>query len=207
MNSRILIRFSPWIAATIIVVVIYALLDFRMQEELEKAKLKLRQNYVEGLMMDIGRLELMHYKFKDVLFFQTLKPFLENKYDIPDSEPIVIVKGTVVAGIDFDRITPADLEFENDSNLVLVIPKPSQFDYTLDDEIQIITNYKIDKEDISSAINQMVASGKGDLIKPLDLDIREEHFMKILQPVLANMTKEKITIKFIDPMTDSLKTE
>ncbi len=198
MTGRFLIRIFPWIFSVIIIVVVYFLLQNKMEEELHEAKLSMQQVYVEEEILSLGKIELMHYKFKDVLFFQSLKPYLEKTYKIPDTEPIVIINGVAAAGIDFSTIGPENFEFKNDSALVLRIPKPKQFSFTVSDELQLITSYKISEEEVRSAIKKMMASDSSQVIKPLELEIKNEHLLSVLSPVLETITNEKITIRFSD---------
>lgn len=195
-SPRILIRIFPWIFSVLIIAVMYFLLRQQMNEDLEEAKLSLRQVHVEEKIMSLGKLEFMHYKFKDVVFFRTIKPFLEGSYDIPDSEPIAIVNGIAVGGIDFNKVDESNFKFSNDSVLTLILPTPKLFDYDIEKDIQMITDYDIEKEVVWDALQKLVISDMSDALKPMELAINEGHLDKIIEPVLESMTNEKITVRF-----------
>lgn len=191
--NRNLIRFAPYFLSVFIIVIIYFLLEKKMNVELEEAKSDLKKGHVESVIMELDMLELMHYKFKDVLFYKDLKGFLDKEYDIPDSEPIVIVNGVSIGGIDFSKVH--DIVQKNDS-LILRIPKAEFYDYELEDEIKIITDYEISEEEIKNAIKKISSSEQKDLIHPLEIEINHEHMLKILEPVLENMAGQELYIEF-----------
>ncbi len=197
MGSRFLIRIFPWLLSILLVGGIYWMLENKMEKDLEEAKLSLKQKNVEELIMGLGKLELMHYKFKEVLFYEALEPYIEKKYSISGDEPIAIVQGTAFAGIDFTKVNSEDFEIGTDSVMTLVVPYPSQFSYTLSDDIRIITKSKIEKELIENAINEMVKSHDAEAIQPLELEIKEDHILMILEPVLENLTNEDVEIRFV----------
>ncbi|MEQ8359987.1 MAG: DUF4230 domain-containing protein [Cytophagales bacterium] len=197
MGSRFLIRIFPWLLSILLVGGIYWMLENKMEKDLEEAKLTLKQKNVEELIMNLGKLELMHYKFKDVIFYETLEPYIEKKYSIPGDEPVAIVQGTAFAGIDFTKVSPEDFQIGTDSVMTLVVPYPSQFSYTLSDDIRIITKSKIEKELIINAISKMVKSHDAEAIQPLELEIKEDHILMILEPVLENLTNEDVEIRFV----------
>ncbi len=197
MGSRILIRIFPWLLSVILVGGIYWMLENKMEKDLEEAKISMKQKNVEELIMNLGKLELLHYKFKDVLFYESLKPYLKKEYNIADDEPIVVVQGVAFAGIDFSTITENDFQFDNDSSMMIVVPYPSQFSYTLSDEIKMIGQSKIDEASILEALREMVKSHDAEAIQPLELEIQEDHILMILDPLLENITNEDVSIKFL----------
>ena len=196
MANRLLIRIFPWIFAISIVGIIYFLLRQQMHDDLQEAKLSLRQIHVEDQILNLGKMELMHYRFKDVLFYQSLKPYLDKDYNIPDTEPIAIVKGVAIVGIDFHEVDVDDFKFSNDSTLLLILPKPRLFDFSLENEVQLITDFDITSEEVTKAALKLADSEDRSHIDPIQIDIKYEHVAKILDPVLENMTKERITIEF-----------
>ncbi|QNL22300.1 DUF4230 domain-containing protein [Hyphobacterium sp. CCMP332] len=197
MGSRFLIRIFPWLLSILLVGGIYWMLENKMEKDLEEAKLTLKQKNIEELIMNLGKLELMHYKFKDVLFYETLEPYIEKKYSISGDEPIAIVQGIAFAGIDFGKVSSEDFQIGTDSVMTLVVPYPSQFSYTLSDDIRIITKSNIEKELIINAIKEMVKSHDAEAIQPLELEIKEDHILMILEPVLENLTNEDVEIRFV----------
>lgn len=197
MDSRFLIRISPWILSIVLVGGIYWMLQNKMEKDLDKAKTTMKQKNVEEVIMSLGKLELLHYKFKDVLFYESLKPYLNEDYNLPDDEPIVVVEGTAFAGIDFSLITQDDFQYNGDSSTLIAVPYPSQFSYTLSDEIRMVGKNKIEKTIVLDALQDLVKSHDSEAIQPLELEIREDHILMILEPVLENLTNEKVTIRFV----------
>jgi hypothetical protein len=194
-NKRVLIRIFPWVLMVVLISVTYFLLDNKMQKELESAKTSFKKGNVAEIISDLEMLELMHYKFKDVLFYKDLKGFLINDYDIPNTEPIAIVQGIAVGGIDFNLVE--DIIKIGDS-IVISIPKAKYINYELEDEFQIITKYDIDSMDIAQSLKVISQSNDSKIIQPLEIEISEEHILRILKPVLESMTKENLHIQFVD---------
>ena len=197
MSNRFLIRVFPWLLAAALVGAIYFALDRKMEKELKEATLSIRQKSVEDLIMNLGQLELMHYNFKDVIFYGSIKGYLENDYDFPDDEPIVVVQGVAYAGIDFDKVDEDDFQFSNDSTLMLVVPYPSQFSYSLSDNIIILKKDQMKRDEILNALRKMVDSHDEDAIQPLELEIDKDRIRMILEPVLEKLTNEDIMINFV----------
>ena len=197
MSNRFLIRIFPWLLAAAIVGAMYIALDRKMEKELKEATLSLRQKSVEDLIMNLGELELMHYTFKDVIFYGSIKGYLEKEYDISDDEPIVVVKGVAYAGIDFNKVEEDDFAFSNDSTLMLVVPYPSQFSFKLSDEIVLLKKDQISKTEVLNALQKLVESHDEAAIQPLELEIDKDRIRFILEPVLEKLTSEEIMINFV----------
>lgn len=196
-SSRMLLRYFPWLFSILIVVVIYFLLEQKMENQIEIATSDIKTEKIEDQLKSLGQMEILHYKFKDVLFYRDLKEYMAEGVELTDSEPIIVINGIAVGGIDFTRIADGDILHHEDS-VTVNLPKAEFFKFIMEDDYRVISESDLDESSIQSAFESFKAEKSLEEYHSQDLDIKHEQVLTILEPVLENMTSENLSIKFKD---------
>jgi hypothetical protein len=126
----------------------------------------------------LGKLELVRYRFKDVVEYKrTAKyPFL------PDAKAALIVGGEAVGCLDLRKIRPQDVVFEGDSVVRVILPAPElcafQVNHSLVDDAYRYAEAQVRKSALQSGI----------------LAETQRNAQQILVPMLHTLTGRRVVI-------------
>jgi hypothetical protein len=150
-------------------------------------------NIVLEKIEELGKLELVKYKFRDVLEYNV-------QYDWwPDSKAVLIISGEAVGCIDLKKIKAQDILDKKDT-LFLTLPTPELCYYKLNHNESKVYNtdtYSMDTQKlVEGAYKEAEQQVKRTALQSNILAQTRENGEKMLKPLLENLAKKKIVFTY-----------
>ncbi len=150
-------------------------------------------NMVLEKITSMGKLELVKYQYRDVVEQEIVRDFL------PDPKAILIVQGEAVGCIDLTKITKDNIVSIQDT-IIITLPEPEVCNYRIDHSRSKIykTDYAFMNEGL--LLDEAYKKAESQILKSaLESDILDQtkkNAETILKPLLENISKQKVVLKF-----------
>jgi hypothetical protein len=150
-------------------------------------------NIVLEKIEELGKLELVKYKFRDVLEYNV-------QYDWwPDSKAVLIISGEAVGCIDLKKIKAEDILDKKDT-LYLTLPAPELCYYKLNHNESKVYNtqtYAMDESRlVEGAYKEAEKQVKRTALQSNILAQTRENGEKMLKPLFENLAKKKVVFTY-----------
>ena len=142
----------------------------------------------------LGKLELVRYRFKDVVEYKrTAKyPFL------PDAKAALIVGGEAVGCLDLRKIRPQDVTFEGDSVVKIILPDPElcafQVDHSQSRVFSTENGFFQDASLVDEAYRYAEAQVRRSALQSGILAETQRNAQQILVPMLHTLTGRRVVV-------------
>ncbi len=142
----------------------------------------------------LGKLELVRYRFKDVVEYKrTAKyPFL------PDAKAALIVGGEAVGCLDLRKIRPQDVTFEGDSVVKIILPDPElcafQVDHSQSRVFSTENSFFQDASLVDDAYRYAEAQVRRSALQSGILAETQRNAQQILVPMLHTLTGRRVIV-------------
>lgn len=142
----------------------------------------------------LGRLELVRYRFKDVVEYKrTAKyPFL------PDAKAALIVGGEAVGCLDLRKIRPQDVTLEGDSVVNIILPAPElcafQVDHSQSRVFSTQNGFFDDARLVDEAYRYAEAQVRRSALQTGILAATQRNAEQLLVPLLHTLTGRRVVI-------------
>jgi len=142
----------------------------------------------------LGKLELVRYRFKDVVEYKrTAKyPFL------PDSKAALIVGGEAVGCLDLRKIRPQDVTLEGDSVVRIILPEPElcafQVNHNQSRVFSTTNGFFDDASLVDEAYRYAEAQVRRSALQSGILAETQRNAQQILVPMLRTLTGRRVII-------------
>ncbi|WP_229725270.1 DUF4230 domain-containing protein [Hymenobacter baengnokdamensis] len=142
----------------------------------------------------LGKLELVRYRFKDVVEYKRSAkyPFL------PDAKAALIVGGEAVGCLDLRQLRPQDVTFEGDSVVRLILPAPElcafQVDHSQSRVFSTENGFFQDAELVDEAYRYAEAQVRRSALQAGILAETQRNAQQILVPMLHTLTGRRVVI-------------
>ncbi|QKG54762.1 DUF4230 domain-containing protein [Hymenobacter sp. BRD67] len=136
----------------------------------------------------LGKLELVRYRFKDVVEYKRSAkyPFL------PDAKAALIVGGEAVGCLDLRQLRPQDVTFEGDSVVRIILPAPElcafQVDHSQSRVFSTENGFFQDAELVDEAYRYAEAQVRRSALQSGILAETQRNAQQILVPMLHTLT-------------------
>ncbi|MBP6386401.1 MAG: DUF4230 domain-containing protein [Pseudarcicella sp.] len=141
----------------------------------------------------MGKLELVKYRFKDLVESKISKQFL------PDAKVLLIVEGEAVGCVDFTKINSTKL-IDEAQILKIELPNPEICYYKIDHSKSKVYDTQFALLDETKLIENAYKEAENNIQKTaIENGILEQtkvNATKILQPILEKMANKKVVIHF-----------
>ncbi|MFC0184436.1 Protein of unknown function [Pseudarcicella hirudinis] len=141
----------------------------------------------------MGKLELVNYRFKDVVESRIHKQFL------PDAKAILIVEGEAIGCLDLTKVSMADLSTSHDT-LVVHLPDPEICTYKIDHSKSKVydTQFALLEEAklVDQAFKQAETQIQQSAYEAGIVEQTKENADKILKPFLEEVSGKKILLRY-----------
>lgn len=138
---------------------------------------------------ELGKLELVKYRFKDIVEHQLVREWL------PNPKAVLIVEGEAVGCLDLTKITADDITTQGDS-LVVHLPEPEICSYKIDHRRSRVfnTEYAFFEEAqlVSEAYRRAESQIRQSAVNSGMLDQTRQNADKILKPLLERLSGKKV---------------
>ncbi|GAB2948572.1 hypothetical protein GCM10027048_11850 [Hymenobacter coalescens] len=144
---------------------------------------------IEGL----GRLELVRYRFKDVVEYK------KSTYRfLPDAKVALIVAGEAVGCLDLRRIRPTDVVFEGDSVVRVALPAAElctwRIDHAQSRVYSVENGFLQDAELVDQGYKYAEQNVRRAALQSGILAQTEQNAQQILRPMLETMTGRRVVL-------------
>ena len=142
----------------------------------------------------LGKLELVRYRFKDVVEYKKSAryPFL------PDAKAALIVGGEAVGCLDLRKIRPQDVTFEGDSVVRVVLPAPELCGFQVNhDQSRVFSTsgtFFQDAQLVDEAYRYAEAQVRRSALQSGILTQTQRNAQQILVPMLHTLTGRRVII-------------
>lgn len=142
----------------------------------------------------LGKLELVRYRFKDVVEYKKSAryPFL------PDAKAALIVGGEAVGCLDMRKIRPQDVTFEGDSVVRVVLPAPElcafQVDHKQSRVFSTENTFFQDAQVVDEAYRYAEAQVRRSALQSGILAETQRNAQQVLVPMLRTLTGRRVII-------------
>ena len=142
----------------------------------------------------LGKLELVRYRFKDVVEYKK-----SSKYPfLPDAKAALIVGGEAVGCIDLRKIRPQDVTFEGDSVVRVVLPAPElcafQVNHSQSRVFSTENTFFQDAQVVDEAYRYAEAQVRRAALQSGILAETQRNAQQILVPMLRTLTGRRVII-------------
>lgn len=138
---------------------------------------------------ELGKLELVRYRFKDIVEHETVREWL------PNPKAVLLVEGEAVGCIDLTKINPQDIIAEGDS-LIVHLPDPEICSYKIDHNRSRVynTEYAFFEEAnlVNAAYQQAETQIRQSAVSTGILDETRRNADQILKPLLERVSGKKV---------------
>lgn len=194
-----------WLPLLIFLGVAWWLLDtkFNWFQREEEPEATVKHETVLQEIESMGRLELVRYRFKDIVeLTEKNSPYL-GIFDVPDSKVALITVGEATGCIDLRKITSEDVIFQGDT-ILIHLPQPELCYYKLD--LSKSRVYSVDKqvyfkEDsklLEKAYKKAEEQMRTAALKSGILNQTRENAEQVLRPLLEKVSGRRII--FLDQL-------
>jgi hypothetical protein len=159
-------------------------------------KVEVKHNLSLEQVEAIGKLELVKYKFKDILEYTVKRPWY-----IGDSKALIIISGEAVGCIDLRKIKPEHI-VEKDSVVFVQLPQP-ELCYTKVNH-QESRLYEVETGIFSNDAGSIVSKSYKEAEKQIEKTALESNILEqtkinaelILKPTLERIARKKVVFKY-----------
>jgi hypothetical protein len=142
----------------------------------------------------LGRLELVRYRFKDVVEYKK-----SSKYPfLPDAKAALIVGGEAVGCLDLRKIKPQDVSFEGDSVVRVLLPAPELCSFQVNHKQSRVfsteNGFFQDGELVDEAYRYAEAQVRRSALQSGILAETQRNAEQILVPMLRTLTGRRVII-------------
>jgi hypothetical protein len=142
----------------------------------------------------LGRLELVRYRFKDVVEYKR-----SSKYPfLPDAKAALIVGGEAVGCLDLRKIKPQDVTLEGDSVVRVLLPTPElctfQVDHSQSRVFSTENTFFQDAQVVDEAYRYAEAQVRRSALQSGILAETQRNAEQILVPMLRTLTGRRVII-------------
>ena len=186
---RTLFRLLPWLLLLLLGWWLVKRIGLLQPEE---PKVQVSHNTLITEIMELGRLELVRYSFKDVVEYRK-----ELSRFLPDSKAILIVEGEAVGCLDLTKITESDIVVSGDT-IFVNLPAPELCTYKIDHgksrvflrEYTYFKDVELAEEAYRYAENNIKQAALNSGI----LEQTTANADKILQPMLRKLSRKHVVL-------------
>ncbi|KAA9331509.1 DUF4230 domain-containing protein [Hymenobacter busanensis] len=141
----------------------------------------------------LGKLELVRYRFKDVVEYK------KSTYRfLPDAKVALIVAGEAVGCLDLRKIKPLDVVFEGDSVVRVALPAPELCTWRIDhngSKVYSVENgFFNDAELVDAGYKYAEQNVRRAALQSGILAQTEQNAEQILRPMLETMTGRRVVL-------------
>lgn len=142
----------------------------------------------------LGRLELVRYRFKDVVEYKR-----SSKYPfLPDAKAALIVGGEAVGCLDLRKIKPQDVALEGDSVVRVLLPAPElctfQVDHSQSRVFSTENTFFQDAQVVDEAYRYAEAQVRRSALQSGILAETQRNAEQILVPMLRTLTGRRVIV-------------
>lgn len=142
----------------------------------------------------LGRLELVRYRFKDVVEYKR-----SAKYAfLPDAKAALIVGGEAVGCLDLRKIKPQDVTLEGDSVVRLLLPAPELCSFQINhDQSRVFSTENTffqDAQVVDEAYRYAEAQVRKSALQSGILAETQRNAQQILVPMLHTLTGRRVVV-------------
>ena len=142
----------------------------------------------------LGRLELVRYRFKDVVEYKK-----SSKYPfLPDAKAALIVGGEAVGCLDLRKIKPQDVAFEGDSVVRVLLPAPELCSFQVNhDQSRVFSTengFFQDAALVDEAYRYAEAQVRRSALQSGILAETQRNAEQILVPMLRTLTGRRVIV-------------
>ncbi|POY37811.1 hypothetical protein C3K47_04560 [Solitalea longa] len=181
------VRIFPWV-----VVLILGILSMRTCGKNDSSSTTVHNVILEKI-ESLGKLELVRYKFKDIVEHEMIQQWL------PDPKALLIVSGEAVGCIDLTKVTKNDIS-TNDTVLTIQLPQPELCYYKIDHKNSKVyqTSYAflVEAELVDQAYKSAEAQLKTTALKAGILEETKISAQKVLTPFFAAFGYKKVIYQY-----------
>jgi len=190
-----IVRISIILLSIVVAILFWELAKRQFFGEREP-KVEVKHNLSLEQIESIGKLELVKYKFKDILEYTVKRPWY-----IGDSKALIIVSGEAVGCIDLRKIKPEHI-VEKDSVVFIQLPKP-ELCYTKVNH-QESRLYEVETGIFSNDAGSIVSKSYKEAEKQIEKTALESNILEqtkinaelILKPMLERIARKKVVFKY-----------
>jgi hypothetical protein len=163
-------------------------------KEFFKPELKITQNLVLNQVTALGKIELVNYRFKDVVESELQKTLL------PNARALLIISGEVVGCIDLTKIKAENLDYESDS-LKIKLPSPeictSKIDHSQSKVYDVSLFSLLDQSQlIDEAYKKAELQINDSALQMGILEQTKQNADKILKPMFEKISGKKVKLYY-----------
>ena len=147
------------------------------------------QTIVLQEVIELGKLELVQYRFKDIVEHQLVREWL------PNPKAVLIVEGEAIGCLDLTKITADDITAQGDS-LIIHLPDPEICSYKINHRRSRVfnTEYAFFEEAqlVSEAYRRAETQIRQSALNSGILEQTRQNADKILKPLLERLSGKKV---------------
>lgn len=147
------------------------------------------QTVVLQEVIELGKLELVQYRFKDIVEHQLVREWL------PNPKAVLIVEGEAIGCLDLTKITTDDITTQGDS-LIIHLPDPEICSYKINHRRSRVfnTEYAFFEEAqlVSEAYRRAETQIRQSALNSGILEQTRQNADKILKPLLERLSGKKV---------------
>ncbi|WP_128548198.1 DUF4230 domain-containing protein [Larkinella soli] len=147
------------------------------------------QSIVLQEVAELGKLELVRYRFKDIVEHQLVREWL------PNPRAVLIVEGEAVGCLDLTRIRSEDITAQGDS-LIVHLPEPEVCSYKIDHRRSRVYNTEYAFFEEAQLVSEAYRRAEGHIrqaaVNGGILNQTRENADKILKPMLERVSGKKV---------------
>ncbi len=213
LSPRLIFRLLPWLILTVMIFTLYITSRWPFGSSNEQQREMIETTTILNEIENIGRLELVKYRFKEIFDYQKLSESkavgsaILKTYDFnPDLKVVLIATGEAVGCIDLQKMDTSDIRAHGDT-IIISLPAPELCYYKLDLENTKI--YSFNKESWLSRLfsddeekNQALEAAYRKAEKAIReaalqsgiLTQTNENAVNMLTPMLENLTGKSVLL-------------
>lgn len=213
LSPRLIFRLLPWLMLTAMIFTLYITSRWPFGSSNEQQREMIETTTILNEIENIGRLELVKYRFKEIFDYQKLSESkavgsaILKTYDFnPDLKVVLIATGEAVGCIDLQKMDTSDIRAHGDT-IIISLPAPELCYYKLDLENTKI--YSFNKESWLSRLfsddeekNQALEAAYRKAEKAIReaalqsgiLTQTNENAVNMLTPMLENLTGKSVLL-------------
>jgi len=156
-------------------------------------RITITHNTVLEKVENLGRLELVRYRFKDVVEYK------QSTYRLlPDAKVALIVAGDAVGCLDLRKVRPQDVVFEGDSLVRVALPPAElctwQIDHSQSRVYSVENGFFKDAELVDAGYKYAEQNVRRAALQSGILAQTEQNAQQILRPMLETLTGRRVVL-------------
>ncbi|MCY7353393.1 MAG: DUF4230 domain-containing protein [Cytophagaceae bacterium] len=167
---------------------------FRKSDWLSGGETVTNHNVVLERITTLGKLELVHYNFRDVVEHEVVRPLL------PNAKALLIVQGEAIGCLDLTKVGSADVASFGNDTLIIHLPEPELCSFKIDHSRSKVynTEYAIFDEAnlVDDAFRRAEAQVRESALQAGILEQTRTNADKILKPLLESVSGRKVLLRY-----------